>query len=189
LILTGSCGFFRTLQRALLPVALALLAGLGSARAADPLPGVTPFQITSYAANSLSLLQQSRFEILAGQFHYPETLAAAMVKAEQAQLTAVLERAGALFGVPRQQLLLDGPRQADQFVVQGLTQAYWNDRDRYSAVSYQVDFSREGRGYLTFSIIVYDHRLQLRSVAFGLPAELPGSKQRLEDLRSRLLNP
>jgi hypothetical protein len=184
--MTGAYGFPGRLQRALLPVVVTVLLSLGTARATELLPGVTPFQITTFAANSLKLLQQGRYELLAGQYHAPETLAASEKQAEQAQLAALLGRAAELFGTLRQELLLESPSQTHQFVVQGLTQDYWDDHERFTAVTYQVDFAHQGRGFLTFSIVVYGHRLQLRSVAFGLPAELPGSKQRLEELRSRL---
>jgi len=166
---------------------LALLTGLVCpVPAQSERPQITPFQVETFAGQCPQLLQRERFAELSSLYHAPAELSAQQREAEQRQLSDSLRRLVALFGTPSVPVLLDAPLKAHQLAVQGLDQAYWQDHDRYYPASYRVHFAGEGAGILSFQVVVYGNRLQLRSIIFGLPESRPGSAERIKELAARM---
>lgn len=170
----------------LLILALLLLLPPGVCRAGEGVPGLTGFQAHSFGARCLQLLEGGRYRELASLFHMDPGAGAAARAAEQAQLARLLEHLADRFGSPRGGQLVEIPVPVEQLTVEGLTSAYWRDRSRYAPVSYRVDFARQGTGFLALRIVLYANRLQLRSVAFGLPAACPDAAERIAAIAAAL---
>lgn len=98
---------------ALLLTVLALfLGGLVVAErvaAADTIPGLTEFQINSFAANCLQLVEVGRYWELANLFHLDPAAPEAEHTAERVQLAKVLGLLAGAFGLPHEEHLVEGP--------------------------------------------------------------------------------
>jgi len=148
-------------------------------------PVVTPFQFKSFAANCLQLLQADKWFELAGLYHVPPAADFDPAR-EREEIAATLSALGTAFGDPVQVESTDAVVEIAQLTVEGLTQAYWRDHSKFVQVSYQATFSEMGQGYLSFSIVVYANRMQLRSVSFGFLATDPETPVRMKALRKLL---
>jgi hypothetical protein len=179
------------LRKCLIPalVLFGLLATGFTASATEALPGITSFQINSFAANLLQILKGENFVAAATYFHLDPQLTAAEKQLERADIVATLTRIYSEFGRPEFVKLLGESGKAHYFVLQGMTNEYWNQFSRFQPVSYRVNFARVGEGYLTLVIVVYDHRLQLRELSFGLPVERADSEKKLQSLLRSLQVP
>jgi len=171
-------------------LAACLLAGpllpAGAAAANQLESQITSFQVESFAEQCLKLLQNGSFPELARQFHVPDESEDTFRSAEQQALAGSLEKLVGLFGSPDKPILLKEPQKAHQLAVQGLRQSYWEYHDRFFPASFGVQFAREGEGTVAFQVVVYNNRLQLRSIAFGLPESAAGSNQRIAALAKEM---
>lgn len=157
--------------------------------AAAGLPGITDFQLNAFAASCLQLLERENFAAAAALFHLDPSMDPARQQLERADIAAKLAGVVAEFGRPTAAEILAEPRQAHQFVLQGLSSSYWTQFSRFHPAAYQVHYARAGVGYLTLAIVVYDRRLQLRAVSFGLPADRADSEETLHKLLRSLAEP
>jgi len=156
----------------------------GMSGAAEGL-AVTPFQIRSFAGSCVQLLQAEKWPELASLYHVPPS-GEFDPGHERKEIAASLQALGNEFGRASQAAFVEASEEVLQLTVEGLTQAYWRDRSKYVSVSYRVDFARVGQGYVTLDIILYDNRLQLRSVSFALPEADPEAAGRMQSILDRL---
>jgi len=153
-----------------------------SASATEAMPGITSFQINSFAANVLQVLESENFVAAATFFHLDPQMTVAENQLEREDIAASLTRIYSQFGQPEFIEPLGESRKANYFVLQGMTVEYWKQFSRFQSVSYRVNYARVGEGYLTLVIVVYDHRLQLRELSFGLPVERADSEEKMQSL-------
>jgi len=139
---------------------------------------ISEFQVRSFTAQCINLLRQDRFDLVAGYYLLDPGRDADQVARERHQLAAGLAELRGIFGDFGQVRIPDAPQRSHQFEIQGMTAAYWRDRPRHFQVVYGTTFSRIGEGALVFRVVVYDHRLRLRSVAYALSADEPGADRR-----------
>jgi hypothetical protein len=165
------------------------LVNVYSASAIEALPGITAFQVNSFAGNVLQVLERENFIAVANFFHLDPHMTADEKQRERKNIAANLARIYSEFGRPESFEPLGESRQAHYFVLQGLTKEYWNQFSRFHPISYLVNFSRIGEGYLTLAIVVYDQHLQLRELSFGLPVERPDSEEKVQSLHRSLQVP
>lgn len=173
--------------RLALPVVTLLLFWVPAGAA--ELPGITPFQIHAFAANCLQLLERENLSAVAALFHLDPNMDPPQQQLERAEIAARLAGVFAEFGRPAAAEILVEPRQAHQFVLQGLSSRYWQQFSRFHPAAYRVRYTRAGDGYLTLAIVVYDRRLQLRAVSFGLPVERADSEEIVRKLLRTLAGP
>jgi len=165
------------------------LATGSSTSATEALPGITSFQINSFAANVLQVLEVENFVAAATFFHLDPQMSAAEKQLERENIAANLTRIYSEFGHPDFVEPLGESRKAHYFVLQGMTIEYWKQFSRFQPVSYRVNYARLGEGYLTLAIVVYAHRLQLRELSFGLPVERADSEEMFQSLLRSLQVP
>jgi hypothetical protein len=146
---------------------------------------VTPFQFKSFAANCLQLLQSDKWLELAGLYHVPPSADFGPAR-EREEIAATLSALGTAFGHPMQAEFTDAVVEIAQLTVEGLDQTYWSDHSKFVQVSYRAAFSEMGQGYVSFSIVIYANRMQLRSVSFGFLATDPETPGRMKALRKLL---
>jgi len=146
---------------------------------------ITPFQFKSFAANCLQLLQSGQWSQLASLYHAPRSVSIDPAR-EREEITMSLQKLGAVFGSPTRPEFSDAVVEIMQLTVEGLDQDYWLERSKFVQVSYRVDFSELGQGYVTFRIVLYANRMQLRSVSFGFPASDPETPRRMNAIRNML---
>ena len=162
---------------------LLLLPGLA---AAEDGPVITPFQVRSFADSCLRLLTAEKWPELASLYLVPPD-AGFDAEHERREIALALQGLAAAFGYAGDAVYADGPpEEIAQLTVQGLSEAYWQERTRSAQVSYRVVFPGFGRGYVSFSVVVYANRMQLRSVSYGLPASAPGTRERMDVLLKKL---
>lgn len=155
-----------------------------SSWAADA-PVVTPFQFKTFAANCLQLLQSEKWLELAGLYHVPPSADFDLAR-EREELAATLSALGTAFGQPLRAEFADAVVEIAQLTVEGLDQAYWKDHSKFVQVSYRATFSEMGQGYVSFSIVIYANRMQLRSVSFGFLATDPETPGRMKAIKKLL---
>ncbi|TYP00007.1 hypothetical protein EDC39_101167 [Geothermobacter ehrlichii] len=161
--------FMRNLLGSILVVIL-LLWPLASAGPA----AISAFQFQSFAEQCFRLLKAGRFEQLARLYHLPAGYPPERIRRERREITAGLERLTEVFGAPDGCAEVEGEAAMQLFELEGLDAGYWRDRPRSNRVACRTTFDRMGSGRVVFRIVVYDRRLQLRSVGFALPG---GSKR------------
>jgi len=147
---------------------------------------ITQFQIRSFAEQCLQRLEKGRSEDLIRLYHYPAEMSPAELESEKMQIAASLAELGRLFGAVQQSSIPDQPRHLHQFEVQSASSAYWAERSRYYQVVYNITFSELGDGALVFRMVVYDHRLQLRSISYALSADGAGADQKKAEINSHM---
>jgi len=160
-----------------------------SASATEALPGITSFQINSFAANVLQVLEGENFVSAATFFHLDPRMTTAEKQLERENIAATLSRIYSELGRPDFVEPLSESRKANYFVLHGMTIEYWKQFSRFQPVSYRVNYCTIGEGYLTLAIVVYDRRLQLREISFGLPVERADSEEKLQSLLRSLQVP
>lgn len=165
---------------------ICLLFGDRPVVAAEPFPGITDFQLDTFAANIMNALEQGRLDIVVRSFHLDPQMDPEQKEYERDDLAELLGGIVSQFGLPGQSDRLQESRDAYQFVLQSLTSDYWDQYSRFLPVSYRVRYPIAGEGYLTLAIVVYDRRLQLRSLSFGLPVAVEGNRQRMQQLTHAL---
>lgn len=138
-------------------------------------PQITQFQIRSFAEQCLPLIAAGRYADLVRLYHYPAEMSQAELAVEKQLLMASLAEIAQLFGSFQQSSIPERPLHLHQFEVQSATTDYWAERSRYYQLVYDTTFSEMGAGSLVLRMIVYDHRLQLRSIGYAIPADEPGS--------------
>lgn len=160
-----------------------------SASATEALPGITSFQINSFAANVLQVLESENFVAAATFFHLDPQKTAAENLLEREDIATSLTRIYSAFGPPEFVEPLNESHKANYIVLQGISIEYWKQFSRFQPVSYRVNYARAGDGYLTLAIVVYDHHLQLRELSFGLPVERAVSEEMVQSLLRSLQVP
>ncbi len=147
---------------------------------------ISEFQVRSFTAQCIDLLRQERFDLVAGLFHQGSGAKAEQVDFERHQLATGLAQLRGIFGDFSQVQIPETEQRSHQFEIQGMTSAYWRERPRHFQVVYSTDFSRLGAGALVFRVVVYDHRLQLRSLAYALSADAPGADLRKAEIEAQM---
>lgn len=149
---------------------------------------ISEFQVRSFTSQCIDLLRQDRFDLVAHYYHLSSAQKGEAADLERHQLAAGLAQLRGIFGRFDQVRVPETAEHSHQFEIQGMTASYWKERPRHFQVVYRTRFSRIGAGALVFRVVIYDHRLQLRSVAYAFSASRPDSTQLKTEVEARMQN-
>ena len=65
--------------------------------------------------------------------------------------------------------------------------SYWKDHPSYLQVPLEVVFSKEDKGHVIILFSKILNKWEIRAVAYGLPAQRPGAKERVVEIMTKML--
>ncbi len=152
-----------------------LLALTGVAYPQQPSPGTLIGKASSYFQS----VKDRDFGKAAALFHFPRHYSP---KERQDDLETVARTLRFLvdkFGAVRAARLYQSPGRFYHVVTGGGDLPYWAKHPSYSQLIYEVDFEKEGKGYVTLAFSNIDGKWEIRHVAYGLSVDRPDAQSRI----------
>ncbi len=120
-------------------------------------------------------------------FHYPKEYTSEK-KAEQIlDVSKLLKIFTDEFGFPSNHKVDKTPALYYNVAVSGGDTSYWKDHPSYIEIPLKVDFSKEDKGHVVILFAKILDKWEIRAVAYGLPAERPGAKERVVEIMTKML--
>ncbi len=144
-------------------------------------------QLVSLSVDFFKHMARSEYTDASVLFHYPKEYTSEK-KAEQIlDVSKLLKIFTDEFGLPSNHKNDKDPTLYYNVAVSGGDTSYWKNHPSYLQVPLEVVFSKENKGHviLLFSKIL--DKWEIRAVAYGLPAQRPGAKERVVEIMTKML--
>lgn len=144
-------------------------------------------QIQTLSSEFLTHMASSEYSDASGLFHYP-------VDYTSEKRSEVIHRVSKLlkifvdeFGIPSNYKINETPAPYYNVTVCGGDMKYWEQYPSYMQIPLEVVFSRENDGYVIILFSNIQDKWEIRAVAYGLPAQRPGAKERIVEVMTKML--
>lgn len=144
-------------------------------------------QLMSLSVDFFKHMASSEYSDASMLFHYPKEYTSEK-KAEQIlDVSKLLKIFTDEFGLPSNHKTDMDPTLYYNVAVSGGDTSYWKNHPSYLQIPIEVVFSKENKGHviLLFSKIL--NKWKIRAVAFGLPVQRPGAKERVVEIMTKML--
>jgi hypothetical protein len=132
--------------------------------------------------------QRGNFGEAAGMFHYPPFYSSEELIRDRAGVESSLSELSKLFGTFERVEPLQRSVSFYKLDIGSGDIGYWKKYPESVQVKYETRFSNEGEGFIILTVVRISEKLELRSVAFGIPAESPNAKERMGKIAEHMLN-
>ena len=144
-------------------------------------------QLVSLSVDFFKHMARSEYSDASVLFHYPKEYTSEK-KAEQIiDVSKLLKIFTDEFGFPTNYKTDKTPALYYNVAVSGADTLYWKDHPSYLQIPLEVVFSKENKGHVIILFSKVLNRLKIRAVAYGLPAQRPGAKERVEEIMTKML--
>ncbi len=144
-------------------------------------------RLQSLSVEFFSHMASSEYSDASGLFHYP-------VDYTSEKRSEVIHRVSKLlkifvdeFGIPSNYKINETPAPYYNVTVCGGDMKYWEQYPSYMQIPLEVVFSRENDGYVIILFSNIQDKWEIRAVAYGLPAQRPGAKERIVEVMTKML--
>jgi hypothetical protein len=132
-------------------------------------------------------MAKSEFDSASKLFHFPPGYTAAERLYDIDVVANMLNIFTNEFGTPSSQRLSKSAAMFYHVTAQSAHAEYWLKHPYSIQVDYEVVFSREGKGYIFVQFCNISDKWEIRSVAYGLPAERIDAKERVQEIIDRVM--
>ena len=144
-------------------------------------------KLVSLSVDFFKHMASSEYSDASMLFHYPKEYTSEK-KAEQIiDVSKLLKIFTDEFGFPTNYKTDKTPALYYNVAVSGADTLYWKDHPSYLQIPLEVVFSKENKGHVIILFSKVLNRLKIRAVAYGLPAQRPGAKERVEEIMTKML--
>jgi len=138
-------------------------------------------QLVSLSVDFFKHMARSEYSDASVLFHYPKEYTSEK-KAEQIlDVSKLLKIFTDEFGLPSNHKTDKDPTLYYNVAVSGGDTSYWKDHPSYLQVPLEVVFSKEDKGHV---IILFS---KIRAVAYGLPVQRSGARERVVEIMTKML--
>jgi hypothetical protein len=149
---------------------------------------LTDDQLKNFTDNCIEIIQRGDFDEAVELFHYPPNFSPKELSKDKKEVKLGLVEMSKLFGTFEKWEKAQGFVVYYQFDICGGDIPYWNKNPQFIEVRYRTIFSNEGEGFVSFRVVQISKKLELRSVAFGIPINSPKAKERFEKIAKHMMD-
>ncbi|MBC8555423.1 MAG: hypothetical protein H8D23_37895 [Candidatus Brocadiales bacterium] len=120
-------------------------------------------------------------------FHYPREYTSEKRSEQILDVSKLLNIFTDEFGLPSSFKVIETPSPCYNVTVCGGDVQYWQEHPSYTQIPLEVVFSKEKDGYVIILFSNILNRWEIRAVAYGLPAQRPGAKERVVEIITKML--
>ncbi len=144
-------------------------------------------QLVSLSVDFFKHMARKEYSDASVLFHYPKEYTSEK-KAEQIlDVSKLLKIFTDEFGLPANHKTDKDPALYYNVAVSGGDTSYWKDHPSYLQIPLEVVFSRENKGHVVILFANILNKWEIRAVAYGLPAQRPGAKERVVEIMTKML--
>ncbi len=165
-------------------VLMAALIGFGISTSAQE---TTNLDLQALSSKFFDHIAKSEFDSASKLFHYPPSYTPAERSHDIDAVAHMLKIFTNEFGTPASQRLSESAAMFYHVTAQSAHAEYWQKHPYSIQVDYEVDFSREGKGYIFVQFCNISGKWEIRSIAYGLPAERIDAKERVQQIINKVL--
>jgi hypothetical protein len=144
-------------------------------------------RLQSLSVEFFNHMASSEYSEASVLFHYPREFTSDKRSEQILNVSKLLKVFTDEFGIPSNYKINETPTPYYNVTVSGGDTQYWEKYPSYMQIPLEVVFSKENDGYvvLLFSNIL--DKWEIRAVAYGLPAQRPGAKERVVEIMTKML--
>ena len=144
-------------------------------------------QLQSLSVEFFAHMASSEYSDASGLFHYPLEYTSEKRFKIIHSVSKLLKVFTDEFGIPLNYKVNDTPTPYYNVTVCGGDMQYWKKHPSYMQIPLEVVFSKENNGYVVLLFSNIQNKWEIRAVAYGLPAQRPGAKERVVEIMTKML--
>lgn len=144
-------------------------------------------QLRSLSVEFFTHMASSEYSDASGLFHYPVDYTSGKRSKVIHSVSKLLKIFADEFGIPSNYKINETPAPYYNVTVCGGDVEYWEQYPSYMQIPLEVVFSREDDGYVIIMFSNIQDKWEIRAVAYGLPAQRPGAKERVVEIMTKML--
>ena len=147
----------------------------------------TNLDLQALSSKFFDHIAKSEFDSASKLFHYPPSYTPSELSHDIEVVAHMLNIFTNEFGTPSSQRLSESAAMFYHVTAQSAHAEYWLKNPDSIQVDYEVDFSREGKGYIFIQFCNILDKWEIRSIAYGLPAERIDAKERVQEIIDKVM--
>ena len=144
-------------------------------------------QIPSLSSEFFKHMSSSEYSDAAGLFHYPQEYTAEKRSEQILGVSKLLKIFTDEFGIPSNCKINESPDPYYNVTVTGVDMPYWQKHPSQLQIPLEVVFSKENDGQILILFSNILNKWEIKAVAYGLPAQRPGAKERVVEIMTKML--
>ena len=144
-------------------------------------------QIQTLSSEFLKHMSRSAYSDAAGLFHCPQEYTSVKRSGQLLGVSKLLKILTDEFGIPSNCKISEFPDPHYNVTVCGGDMEYWEKYPSQLQIPLEVVFSKENDGQIVILFSNVLNKWEIRAVAYGLPAQRPGSKERIVEIMTKML--
>ncbi len=144
-------------------------------------------QLQSLSIEFFKHMASSEYSDASVLFHYPQEYTSEKRSEQILDVSKLLKIFTDEFGLPTSFKVNETPALCYNVTVCGGDVQYWQKHPSYIPIPLEVVFSKENDGYVVILFSNILNRWEIRAVAYGLPAQRPGAKERVVEIMTKML--
>jgi len=144
-------------------------------------------QLQSLSIEFFNHMASSEYSDASGLFHYPREYTSEKRSEHILNVSRLLKVFTDEFGIPSNCKINETPAPYYNVTVSGGDMTYWQKYPSYMQIPLEVVFSIENDGYVVILFSNILGKWEIRAVAYGLPAQRPGAKERVVEIMTKML--
>ncbi len=144
-------------------------------------------QIQALSVEFFEYMSSSKYSDAAGLFHCPQEYTTVKRSGQTLGISKLLKVFVDEFGIPSNYKINETPTTYYNVTVCGGDREYWEKYPSYMQIPLEVVFSKEDDGYIVILFSNILNKWEIRAVAYGLPAQRPGAKERIVEVMTKML--
>ncbi len=144
-------------------------------------------QIQTLSSEFLKHMYSSEYSDAAGLFHCPQEYTSVKKSGQILDVSKLLKILTDEFGIPSNCKINESPTPYYNVTVCGGDMEYWQKHPSQLQIPLEVVFSKENDGQIVILFSNIFNKWEIRAVAYGLPAQRPGAKERIVEIMTKML--
>ena len=144
-------------------------------------------QIQTLSSEFLKHMSSSKYSDAAGLFHCPREYTSIKRSGHILGVSKLLKIFTDEFGIPSNCKINESSTPFYNVTVTGGDMQYWQEHPSQLQIPLEVSFSKENDGQIIILFSNVLNKWEIRAVAYGLPAQRPGAKERIVEIMTKMM--
>ncbi len=144
-------------------------------------------QLVSLSVDFFKHMASSQYSDASVLFHYPLEYTSGKRSEQVIDVSKLLKILSDEFGIPSDYKVNETQAPCYNVTVCGGDMQYWQKHPSFIQIPLEVVFSKESEGYVVILFSNILNKWEIRAVAYGLPAQRPGAKERVVEIMTKML--
>ncbi len=144
-------------------------------------------QIQTLSSEFLTHMASSEYSDAAALFHCPQEYTSVKKTGQILGVSKLLKILTDEFGIPSDCKISEFPDPHYNVTVCGGDMQYWEEHPSQLQIPLEVVFSKENDGQIVILFSNVFNKWEIRAVAYGLPAQRQGAKERIVEVMTKML--